>query len=455
MTSCDVLLVNPPCSKLGDGLEHIGLGYLASSLRRQHISVRVIDLPVERWPLRKALQQLSQIDCSLIGVSLPYQETAKEALDFICDMRNSGITTHITVGGIYPTFGYEEIMELYPAVDSVVLGEGEETIVDVAKALAAGRSLDGILGVAYRRGCSIVTNKDRPSVSDLDGLPFPDRDTLEAVYRRYGFASMLTSRGCYGRCTFCSVDAFYSRFGPKFRLRSSQNVLEELELLYDRHSVRNVMFSDANFICGKGIGASRAAEIAEGILEKQWDLEFRIQCRVDDVDEHLFALMRRAGLTRVYLGVESGSQTMLERFRKGVTVEDNYRAIEILNKLGIFISMGFIMFDDRTDMRELNENIAFVKRVKSMVPKQRLGKVYPLTKLIPLAGTEVERYMKQHNKYKGNSLRFSYKFDDPVIDVLYNTMSSGASLFWSFRKLFSNDDETTKDWVRGWRQSQR
>lgn len=455
MTSCDVVLVNPPCSKLGGGLEHIGLGYLASSLRREGIAVRIIDVPVEGWPVRKALEELKRIRCSLIGVSLPYQETAREGLDFIRDLRSSGITTHITVGGIYPTFGYEEIMALYPAVDSVVVGEGEETLPAVANAVMAGRSLEGVAGVVYRQGASLVVNPDRPSVPDLDDLPFPDRDTLPPVLKRFGFASMLTSRGCYGRCTFCSVDAFYSRFGPKFRLRSSENVLAELEHLYDAYGVRNVMFSDANFISGKGIGARRAAEIAEGILRRQWDLEFRIQCRVDDVDEELFTLMKRAGLTRVYLGVEAGSQAMLDRFRKDVSAEENFRAIELLNKLGMFISMGFIMFDHSTDLKELSENIDFVKRVKALVPKDRLGKVHPLTRLFPLAGTEAERQLRQQGKYTGTGLRLSYKFDDPVIDLLYNTMNWGSNLFWSVRRLFNRGDELARDWVRGWRQSKR
>lgn len=450
----DVVLINPYWSKLGDGLEHLGLGYMASCLRVEGLSVLIVDLTINDWTLNHSLEEISQINCSLIGVSIPFQEAAKEALDFISKLRKVCKDTHITIGGIYPSFSYREIMDLCSAIDTVVLGEGELTIVELVKAVLKGGDYTKVSGIAYRDDNSIKTSTPRSLIPNLDNIPFPARDTLDVILNKYGFASMITTRGCYGRCNFCSVDPFFSTFGPKYRLRSWENVIEEMNFLYTNYGVRNFMFNDANFIGGKGRGFDRAKKIAEEILRRKWDIEFRIQCRVNDIDEDLFTLLKEAGLTRVYLGIESGSQTILDRFQKDATVEENLRAIEILSKLEIFMSLGFIMFDDKINTKELNENLAFLQRVKAIVPQNKLGNIYPLSKLLPLAGTEVEKRMKSTNNYKGNSLDYNYSFDDPVIGLLYNCANFGAKLTWAIKRLFNSKKVSNKDWIRGWREIQ-
>ena len=127
---------------------------------------------------------------------------------------------------------------------------------------------------------------DRPSVGDLDSLPFPVRDLLPEVLEQTGYASLLSSRGCYGRCTFCSVNAFFARFGAKYRMRSVENVLAEMEELQRNYGVRNFAFNDANFICGRK-GRERAFEFAEALLKRGIKARFSIQCRVNDVEKEL------------------------------------------------------------------------------------------------------------------------------------------------------------------------
>lgn len=453
MTYYDVLLISPPWSKLGDGLENLGLGYIAAFLRHKQISVKILDAPLNGLDRNKALEEIMKIDCKLIGVSIPYQEAALEILDFITEIKKLKPQVHLTIGGIYPTFAYEELLTLYPSIDTVVIGEGEETTTLLAEALLHSRDYSSIQGIAYRLDDSVIKTEARPSVEDLDTIPFPERDTLDLNLKTHHFATIITSRGCYARCSFCSVVPYYSSFGQQYRMRSAENVLQEIEQLYYQYGVRNIMFNDANFIGGSVNAKARAREIAEGIINRKLDLEIRIQCRVNDVEEELFSLLKQAGLTRVYLGIESGSQTVLDRFKKDATVEQNLDALKILAKLDLFVAMGFIMFDDRINFNELNDNIAFLKHAKTIIKKDKSGPVYPLSKLLPLAGTEIEAYMKNNKKYVGNSLKYSYSFDDPAINIFYKFSSGLSKVIVAIMGFFRPKANSDKTWVGGWREN--
>ncbi len=434
----DVILINPP-SRKKEVYEHLGLGYLAACLRKRNIDVKILNMT--HWTVPQAFQEVKRFSSKILGVSIPFQRSGALAFNLISRLKKEGFAAHVVVGGIYPTFSYEEIMKRFPAVDSVVLGEGEETIVELAEAVINGNDWRQVKGIAYRENGQTVTNETRPLIKDLDTIPFPERDALPEVLKKTNFAPMLTSRGCYGRCSFCSVVPFFSKFGPKYRMRSSKNVMEEIEMLYHQYNVRNIEFNDANFIGGKGRGFNRAREIAEEILKSNLDLRFSIQCRPDDVDEELFTVLKNAGLSKVFLGVESGSQSMLDRFHKDVTVEENLKSLEILGKLDLIVFMGFITFDDRTSLKEFNENLVFIQKAKRVMPKNRL--YYDLgAELIPLAGTEAERYMKETRKLMGNSLKFSYKVEDPRLLLICNTVK--------FTDVFKRIGRNLRDYDKEW-----
>ncbi len=436
----DVLLLNPP-SKQKQVYEHLGLGYLAAFLRERNIDVKILNMP--HWTVPQAFKEIKTFNCKILGVSIPFQKGAELAFKLISYLKKAEFQAHVVIGGIYPTFCYEEIMGIFPEVDSVVLGEGEETFTELAEFIIDDEDWRQVEGIAFRKNGKIVTTGLRPLIKDLDTIPFPERDVLPEVLPTLGYAPMLTSRGCYGRCSFCSVVPFFSKCGgPKYRMRSSRNVMEELEILHDKYNVSNVEFNDANFIGGKGRGYKRALEIAEGILKRNFDLRFSIQCRPDEVDEELFTILKRAGLSKVFLGVESGSQSVLDRFQKDITVEENLKALEILNKLDLIVLMGFITFDNRTTLKELNENLMFIQKARRIMSKSKL--YYDLgTKLLPLAGSEAEKYLKETKKMAGNSLRFSYKLEDPRVSLMYSMFRVADGLYRVKREMRDFDREWT------------
>ena len=445
MERYDVLLVNPPLSSVYESYEHLGLGYIAAYLRKADIKVKILNL--SRWRVSQAVKEVRKYTSRVIGVSIPFQEGARRAFSFIVALRKAGITCHISIGGVYPTFACDELTIMFPEVDSVVLGEGEETFLELAQRVVGGSDWRDTNGIGYRHEGYLIRNNPRPLIRDVDSLPFPARDTLSELPGQKNLATMVTSRGCYGRCSFCSVEPFYSAFGPKLRMRSSSSVLEEISLLYNQYSVRNISFNDAIFIGGKGKGFVRAGEIAEGIIKRNMDLRFSIECRANDVDTGLFALLKQAGLSKVFIGIESGSQAVLDRFCKDTTVEENLKAMEILSELDLVTAMGFITFDDRITFTELNENLLFIRKAREIFPQNRLN-FNVLGKLLPLAGTEAERHMKETGKYRGNSLKFDYDFDDKRINMLYKTIKSGADFFWKVKRALGMTIDYEQEWMK-------
>jgi len=429
----DVLLIYPPMKRV-ELADCLGLSYIASYLRSKGINVSIIDINLEGWSVKRAIEEISKIPTKVIGVTVPFQAYAIEVLKFISALKEK-IETHISIGGIFPTFAYRDILERFPSVDSVVLGEGEITFYELVRAIFEGKDWKDIPGIAYREDNEIKLTPLRPSIKDLDTIPFPARDNLKRIYERTQIASIISSRGCYARCSFCSVVPFYAKFGPRIRLRSPENVVDELEILVKEYNVENVVFCDGNFTVSK----ERAAKIAEEIIRRKLKLRYAIESRVTEVEEELFKLLKESGLRRVLLGIESGSQTMLDRFKKGTTVEQNVKALEILSRLDLYVSPGFIMFDDQTTVEELQENIRFLKVARQIMGK----KIRPFditNRMYPLAGTEFERYLKEGGKYQGDIFTPDYKIDDFSVRFLYHFLNIFSKVIFPIKGLISQED---------------
>ncbi len=443
----DVLLINPPGSRYEDSDEHLGLGYIASYLRVNDINAAIIDVPLNGWTLKQAVDEIKKYSCKIIGISIPFQQYAAQALEFIKALREAGFSCHFTAGGIFPTFSYEELFALCPDIDSIILGEGEITFCCLAKKIIEGKDWRDVHGISYTDNGNVIKSPLRPLAENLDDFPYPARDSLPLVLKRQPSVSMLSSRGCYGGCSFCSVVPFFSSFGPRCRVRSTENIIEEIQMLINTYGVHNIIFNDAEFAGGIAINRAQTIEISEEIIRRNFNIHFSIQCRVNDIDIDTFDILKQAGLRRVFLGVESGSQTVLDRFKKGVSVQDNINAIEILGKLDMYVSMGFIMFDEETTFDEVSENMDFIKKAKSLMPKRKLQDVFIATKALPLAGSEVERKLKQSGKYEGNCLDFDYKLNDPAMEKLFNSMVKVSKAAQRTGGLLKHKDNWDTNWM--------
>ncbi|MFB3881446.1 MAG: radical SAM protein [Armatimonadota bacterium] len=407
-TSYDVLLVNAPSAyrlPASSRKDHVGIGYLTSVLRANGISVRVLDTPMLEWGVEQALKDILPVTARVIGISA-LQAQADGLVGLAKGIRASGCRAPIVLGGQFPTFCYDRLLVDFPEVDAVVRGEGEVPFLAMVQRILAGDDWRDVPGVAYLSGGQAVANPTPDLITDLDALPFPARDTLPAVRSIGAMVSVSSSRGCPCRCVFCSIPNFYRLSkGPIWRMRSPESVLEEIKSLIADHDVHRFIFVDDNFIGVGERGKQRARDIAELMIRENLKVEFLLSCRVTDVDEELFGLLKRAGLVSVGLGVESGNQRQLDTYNKGTTVEDNKRAIRTLRKLGVDPGMGFIMADPYFTAEELLANLQFLKEVGVSLSDL----TFPLGELWVFDGTDILPKLKAEGRLRGNYLKgYSY-----------------------------------------------
>ncbi|MCL6580380.1 MAG: B12-binding domain-containing radical SAM protein [Firmicutes bacterium] len=428
-----VVLAKPfhPRVRPEDEEESLGVGYLAAVARKAGHDAVVVDATPPRWPPQRLAAEVVRLRPEVVGISLLFQELIPEAMALVAFLRKAGFTGHVVVGGHPPTFLWRELCRDWAGFDSLVVGEGEATFVELLEALAAGRDWTGLPGVvaAGPTGPGPEGPAPRPLVSDLDELPFPARDALPAYLdRRKGarVAPVLRSRGCYGNCSFCDTRAFYaSSPGPAWRVRSAGNVADEIEALVRDHAVEAVRFWDDNFIGPGRRGREAAEELARELLRRRRGVRFSFECRVTDVDPDLFRLLKEAGLHRVFLGVEAMTQRQLDFYGKQVTVEDNRRALRVLESLGVDVTIGMIPFDPDVTVNELETNLAFLRESFGSWGAARNKVAQPWNRLEVYAGTPLEAALRRQGRLKGDYVRYDYDFADPTVARIY---AAGSAL---------------------------
>ena len=281
----------------------------------------------------------------------------------------------VFLGGPHVTYMPEEGLE---HADFVLRGEADDTIVDFIKAFEAGEGFDKITGLSYRKDGEIFHNKTTPFCKDLDTLPYPDFTLVKGLegnsYKKMPIIPIMTSRGCPYDCHFCSVT---SMFGQKYRFRSQEKVLHELQLLKDAGS-NWVFFYDDNFIANK----TRTKELLQSMIDQELTPKWTAQVRVEVAkDPELIDLMKRSGCHTVYIGLESVNPATLEAYNKSQSLEDIEHCIKILHASGIRIHGMFVFGSDEDTVETIHDTVTFAR-------KNDLQSVQFLM-LTPLPGTKL------------------------------------------------------------------
>lgn len=337
---------------------------LAAVLREHQISVKLIDAHADNVKVEDIINEVLNNEYKVVGFSL--FQFSVNLLGHICsEIKKVKRDIHITCGGHFVTGSYRPVLERFNALDSVILGEGEYALYELASKVISGQDWSQVLGLAYHKAGEVCLSQPRELIDDLDSIPYPSRDFLDkkiAAGKQISTINIYSSRGCYGTCKFCSIKAFYNKKGLSWRARTAKNVVDELECLNNKYKPKRFMFVDDNFIGIGKRGKLRTIEIAQELIKRNLKISFMISCRVDDVEPVLFKLLIKAGLVEVFLGIESFSIEELKFFNKQINYEENFKTIEYLQRMRIGISAGFIMFTPYTQLGDIKRNIKYLEK---------------------------------------------------------------------------------------------
>lgn len=342
----------------------LGIMYLSSALKQAGHEVSLMDQCHPQYSDERFLESLARERPEIVGLSFLSNACYPAARSLSRKIKAALPQTRIVYGGVFSTINAQKIIASEDSVDIVVRGEGEQCIVELAQ--NSGK-IDDIAGITFRSSSGkIVETPEREMITDLDLLPFPDRESLDinfvaslpldvpAVIWDRPFTTIITSRGCPFSCTFCNCPTFSHR---KCRLRSSANILQELKEM-ERQGYRSFCFVDDNFL----LVPDRVEEICKGMSALhpfRWGCEGRVDPRGYDVFKHLSA----AGCDLVMFGIESGSQRVLESMNKKTKIPEIEKAISSAKKAGIEIIHGFFIVGSPGEtVEEVRQTFEFAER---------------------------------------------------------------------------------------------
>jgi hypothetical protein len=351
-------------------------------------------------------------------LSIIFQYRAPEFLRLAAKLRHTLPDVHITMGGHFPTFTAGELLRDYAFIDTVVRGEGEFTLLELVQKVDRPEMWGDIQGLSFRRARELVDNPPRPLITDLDTLPFPARDTAPKHHLGVGYSPIVGSRGCYRNCAFCSIHSFYSSSrGKAQRFRSVPDLVDEMEMLYQRFGVRFFVFNDDEWFPAGEARYARVAALGGELKERDLRLIMSIKCRADDVERDLFRHLLEMGVVRAYVGVESGSDHSLQTLNKHTTVAQNRRALEVLHEVGMLADFGLIIFDPDSTVDDIRANLNFLYEMGGA------GQA-PLSfgRMEVYAGTPILDRLHSEGRLVGNYLAWNYTIADPRVEMVWRLM---------------------------------
>ncbi|MCM8796408.1 MAG: radical SAM protein [Candidatus Omnitrophica bacterium] len=392
-----ICLINPPQilnHKFGipNVFQPLGLLYVAANLERD-FQVEIIDASLEGWnELRKVgnnyylgldfgelEERIRDIKPDIVGITIPFSINEKGALKVGAIAKDIDKDIITIFGGAHTSVRPLETLS-YKQVDYVVIGEGEDTALELIKTLESKdtRSINDIKGIGYKLNGQPILTPPREWVRDIDTIRMPARNLIpmekyfiaaklnKAARSLYNFSerwtSIITSRGCPYRCNFCSI---HHTMGERFRPRSPKNVIVEIKQVVEEYGIRHINFEDDNLTLDK----ERAKEIFNLIEEEELDITWSAPngIRADSIDEELVRAMKRSGCRRVFVAPESGVQRIVsDIIGKQLDLRKVEKAVILFNKYGIIVDGSFVIGSIGETLDDIHKTIRYALRLKRL-----------------------------------------------------------------------------------------
>jgi len=369
------LLINPYYPIDETPSPPLGLAFIAAVLERADVQVKLLDFVV--YPYSKAVLESAIINFSphFVGTT-SVTMSFDSAIQVIKDVKSINPDVFTLMGGPHVTFNADATLEIFPELDFIILGEGEETVVELVKAAQSKSDWKRVKGIAYRDKSGIINTGNRKLV-DVNGLPVPARHLVPlGRYRALGMpVSMTSSRGCPFKCIFC---VGRKMVGAKIRYRNPKSVVDEMVYLHSLN-FHQINLADDLFTANK----QHCLAVCDEIINRNVTLNWTSFARVDTVTEEVLTRMKAAGCHTVSFGVESGNPEMLKRIKKGITLDQVIEAINMCNRAGVIPHASFILGLPGETPETLRETVEFGEKLKDM------GVQHGFHLLAPFPGTEV------------------------------------------------------------------
>lgn len=399
-----------------DRNEPVGILYLAAILREKGFDVSVVDQNIQSKSSEEVCEEIESAE--IVGLSITGANQLSAVTEIVSLLRQSESKSFIVLGGTFATFASEFLLNKYDSIDCVVRGESEITFTGLVEKIAGSRDWRGLPGVCYRDSEGIRIAEVPPLIEDLDTISFPARDLLLDVHNLGNRATVLSSRGCWSQCSYCtSHELGRLAHGSLLRSRSPENVLDELDYIYNEFGIKKFRFVDDNFVGPGRQGRERALGIARGIECRGKGYTYFANFRSHVIDKNLIIEMVNTGMDSMGIGIESFSQTQLDRYGKNVKVEDNFRTIDVAVKYGPKkLNLGCIPFDPDTKIDELLIQLDVLKQY----PFFETSKI--INKLIVLPGTRIESELRENSRLQGSCENYSYSFSNAKVTHIYDVV---------------------------------
>jgi anaerobic magnesium-protoporphyrin IX monomethyl ester cyclase len=371
-----VLLINPPdtASKykfIGLIAPPLGISYIAAVLEENEIDVKIIDGAALEMSWEELEKEILKYSPDIIAVTA-VTPTINQALRTAKVAKDTCPEAYIVLGGYHPTFTYSELLK-NDFVDIVVCGEGEYTMLELAEAVESGRDLREVKGIATRE----FKTPPRPIIEDLDELPFPARhllpmDKYKIVNTKLPVGTLISGRGCPFKCSFCASTALH---GQKLRLRSVENIVDEMEHLLNDHDAEMIAFMDDTFTVNK----KRVEQVCDEIKKRNLDVYWGCTSRVDTLSRDLLRKMRDVGCITLFVGVESADQQCLDDLNKQTTIEMVKKTFELTRELDVRTIASAVLGMPGDTKQSIKNTISFVKSLDPSYAVFALATPYPGT----------------------------------------------------------------------------
>ncbi len=390
--------------------ENLGLRYMASALEQRGHAATIVPFG-EEAETPNVVSQVIKLAPDIAGLSMVFTGRAREFCRLAGELRKAGFTGHVTAGGHFAALNCTQLLNDFPAFDSVALGEGEDLICNLAEHLDDPSS---VAGFCYRPANGTPRLNPSPgNPANLDLIPFPRRGTFHAYFGQ-PIASILSSRGCWRSCAFCSIDAWYrSGGGPKFRVRSIENIVTEMKELYFKYGVRIFNFQDDNFFLPKPDQAlARFTELRDQLFAAGVkDIAIAVKARPDSINRAAVTVLDDLGIFRVFLGVENASERALANLNRKCTRAEIENALTILNDFDVHIAYNLLMFEPDTSLEDILINLRFMER--------HIDNPFNFCRAEAYANTGLERKLRDEGILIGDYFGFDYRLKDPKVETFH------------------------------------